>query len=162
VSYLNEIASISPDALAYVDESGIDQYLHRQYGYSRRGEPIPGKISGRRYRRIAIVAATLGKRIISPMLYPGTTDSALFEIWFEQMLLPSLPPGSVIVMDNASFHRKKHLNVISSRYGFRLLFLPPYSPDLNPIKHFWSSIKRRLRYSLGDSISLQHAIMEIF
>ena len=66
-----------------------------------------------------------------------------FEAWFEQHLIPLLKSGTVVVMDNASFHRKKRLNDIAKMYGKTIIFLPPYSPELNPIEHFWHWLKKR-------------------
>lgn len=70
------------------------------------------------------------------MQYNLKMDSALFEIWFEKCLLLCLKKGTVIVMDNASFHRKKQLFKIFEKYGFHLIFIPPYSPELNPIEKY--------------------------
>lgn len=92
-----------------MDETGIDTYLYREYGYAPRGNKIHAAISGRKYKRVGIVAAQLGQKIVSPLAYSGTMDSRLFEFWFEEQLLPSLPSDTVIVMDNASFHRKTQL-----------------------------------------------------
>lgn len=71
-------------------------------------------------------------------------DSSLFEMWFKNQLLPALPKDSVIVMDNATFHRKGRLQELVGT-DYKLLFLPPYSPELNPIEHFWSWLKKFLR-----------------
>jgi transposase len=102
-------------------------------------------VSGRKFRRIGVVAAQIAKEIISPLQYDGMMDSALFEAWFEEMLLPSLPPKTTIVMDNATFHRKKTLIFLAKIKGHRLVFLPPYSPELNPIEKFWSWLKRYMK-----------------
>ncbi len=105
-AYKYEIADILPENIAYVDETGIERYLYRQYGYAPRGELVHGLIRGRRYERVGIVAALMGNEIIAPCRYDGTMNHELFEDWFKNNLLPALPKGSVIVMDNASFHRK--------------------------------------------------------
>ena len=89
-------------------------------------------------------------------------DSRLFEFWFEKQLLPALPPGAVIVMDNASFHRKARLICVAQKYGFRLIFLPPYSPEFNPIEKVWSWLKRRLRSSLASFNSFDDALFDAF
>ena len=144
-----------------MDETGIDEYLHREYGRAKRGEPVYSRVSGRKYKRTGIVAAQMGKHITAPLQYNGTMDSALFEMWFEQLLLPVLPQNTVIVMDNASFHRRKLISVAESA-GHTLLFLPSYSPELNPIENFWSWLKRHLRKILPAFSSFDDALLECF
>jgi len=134
--------------LFYIDECGIDEYLHREYAYSPRGTPVVTKVSGRKFKRANVVAAKCGDRIVAPLIYDGTTDSILFEFWFEKMLLNSIPRYSVLIMDNASFHRKAKLRQLADTAYCDILFLPPYSPDLNPIEKFWAWLKQRLRNTL--------------
>ena len=145
-----------------MDKTGIDSYLYREYGYAPRGEAVIEKILGRKFQRTNIVASKLGKRIVAQMQYNGITDSTLFEFWFEQCLLPYLPEDAVIVMDNASFHRKKQLTDISARHQRTLIFLPPYSPDLNPIKNFWAYLKSSIRNSIHTFRSFDDSISFIF
>ena len=161
-AYLKELAQYRPEQIAYVDESGIDSYLYREYGWSPRGQRLIGKISGRRYKRVGIVAAKLGREIIAPLTFDGTMEHRLFEQWFTQCLLPALPEHTVIVMDNASFHRKKKLNALARKAHRTLLFLPPYSPELNPIEHFWSWLKRSLKKLLPNYLSFDDALFDIF
>lgn len=104
----------------------------------------------------------MGNKIIAPMQYNHMTDSTLFEQWFEQCLLPCLPKKAVIVMDNASFHRKKRLFEISEKNNKTLIFLPPYSPELNPIEKFWAWLKHTIRSSLHLFNSLDDAISYAF
>ncbi len=85
-------------------------------------------------------------------------NSALFEMWFEKCLLSCLKKDTTIVMDNASFHRKKQLYEICSRYGYNLIFLPPYSPELNPIEKYWYVLKHRIKVFLYRHISLNDSI----
>lgn len=146
----------------YVDESGIDQYLYRPYARSPRGLVVQGKINGKKYKRTSIVAGQCGKRIIAPLQYSGTMDSKLFGFWFQSMLLPTVKPGSVIIMDNACFHQKKVLCDMAQKAGCHVLFLPPYSPDLNPIENFWAWLKARLRKILPNFLSLDDAIVDCF
>ena len=153
---------IDPEKIAYVDESGIDECLHREYGYAPRGEKVMESIPGRKFQRTNIIAAQMGDQIIAPMQYNGTTDAPLFEFWFEQWLLPYLPEDTVIVMDNASFHSKEHLNLIAEKYHRKIIFLPPYSPELNPIENFWHTLKHWLRMHIHHYNSLDDAISAAF
>ena len=156
--YLEQIRDIPAEQIAYVDEMGMDEFLYREYGWAQRGRPLFGKVSGRKFKRIGIVAAKMGKSIIAPLQYDGTMDSSLFEAWFETRLLPCLAKNTVIVMDNASFHRKSRLNPLAQQAGVRLVFLPPYSPELNPIEQFWAWLKRYLRKALPFQAAFDDAV----
>jgi transposase len=140
----------------------MDCFLHREYARAVRGQKVFGLVSGKKYKRVSIVAAQCEKRILSPMQYEGTTDSVLFEYWFEYILLPELSFGSVIVMDNAAFHRKKILRQLAAKVGCALLFLPPYSPDLNRIEHFWVWLKQRLKSILKTVDDFDEAVADAF
>ena len=145
-----------------MDETGIDSYLYREYAYSLKGEPVYGAVGGREYRRTGLVAAQQNGEILAPLQYDGTMDSTLFEFWFEQCLMRALPPKSVIVMDNAAFHRKSRLPLLAQKYGHRLIFLPPYSPEFNPIEHFWARIKHRLKSTLPKFEHFDDALAACF
>lgn len=133
-----------------------------EYAYAPRGEKVYERVSGRKFKRTNIVAAKLNDTIVAPMQYSGTTDSTMFEYWFEQYLIPNLSIDKVIVMDNASFHRKGKLQEISKKHNRRLIFLPPYSPELNPIEKFWAWLKKFLRGSLRFFDSLDDGISYAF
>lgn len=92
------------------------------------------------------------------MQYDGTMESTLFEAWFKERLCPALERGKAFIMDNAEFHRKKHLERIAEASGHRVIFLPPYSPELNPIEHFWAVLKKRLQSAMSYMKSLDEAI----
>ncbi len=146
----------------YVDETGIDTYLYREYARAPRGKKIIGEIRGRKYQRVGIVAGKTGHKIIAPFEYSKTMNSDLFEGWFENYLLPALPKDAVIVMDNASFHRKNQLYELSEEYGITIIFLPPYSPEYNPMEHFWFWLKRKVCDFLSKGSTLDDAIFKTF
>ena len=156
------LKTIPPERLVYVDECGIDQYLYREYARALRGEKVIAKISGRKFKRTNIVAGICQGKWVAPLEYSGTTDSILFEFWFENCLLKEVHPGSVIILDNATFHKKSVLPNLASRYGCEILFLPPYSPDLNPIEKKWAWLKRKLREILKRHDSFDVAIQNAF
>jgi len=162
MEYMEEIAAIPKEKLKYVDETGLDEYLNREYGRAPRGEKVVEKQSGKKFKRTNILAAKCGDEIMEPLQYDGRTDHRLFETWFETRLCPVLKNGDVTVMDNATFHRKKTLRSIAERFGVRVIFLPPYSPDLNPIEKFWSWLKCKLRSILRFFPSLDMAISACF
>ena len=110
--YLERIKDIPADEIVYIDETGINTCIYREYGYAPKGQKVYAKISGRKFQRTNIVSGKMGNKIIAPMQYNGTTDSALFEFWFENCLLSSVGKGQTIVMDNAAFHRKSELHYL--------------------------------------------------
>jgi len=99
---------------------------------------------------------------VAPIEYTGTTDSKFFEWWFEHCLLKAAKPGSVIVLDNATFHRKSKLPALAQLNNCTVLFLPAYSPDLNPIEKKWAWLKKRLRKILPDFDSFELAVQNCF
>ena len=121
-----------------------------------------GQISGHKYKRCGIVAAKMGDKILAPFQYSGTMNSTLFEYWFTHQLLPSLEKGTVIVMDDASFHSNKRIISAAQNAGCKLLFLPHYSPELNPSEKFWAWLKRFLRKILPSAASFDDALFTAF
>ena len=97
-----------------------------------------------------IVAGLCGKQWVAPMQYDSSTDSVLFEFWFEHCLLKEVGRGKYIVLDNARFHRKAKLTQLAEHLKCKVLFLPPYSPDLNPIEKKWAWLKQLLREILPN------------
>ena len=107
--FREKISAIPSKSLVFVDETGIDSYIYREFGRAPKGQKTYGKISGKRYKKTSIVAGKCGKEIVAPLQYDGTMDSKLFEFWMENMLLKTIKRWSVIVMDDAKFHRAKAL-----------------------------------------------------
>ena len=148
--------------IIYVDESGIDEYYHREHGRALRGEKIYGEVPGRKFQRTNFIAGYCNGRILAPFQYDGTTDADLVEGWVETCLLPVVSKGSVIIMDNASPHKKDTIFDIIEEAGCILIFLPKYSPDLNPIEHFWANMKNHLRNYTKNFDSLWQALVDYF
>lgn len=160
--YISVIERLAPQKLVYVDESGINSFMSREYGWSQRGEVILGEKSGKRFARESFVAGLANNKIISPICYQGTMDSALFNFWLSSFLLPEIGPGYTIVMDNAAFHKSHETYSIIKKSGCELLFLPPYSPDLNPIEQCWANLKKIIKNSITQFKSLAQAIDNAF
>jgi transposase len=146
----------------YIDECGINEYLYRMYGYAIRGQKVYGKIPGKKYGRLSMVAAKCGKEVIGRYEYTCTMNAKLFELWFNEVLLKEIPSGSVIILDNASWHRKKVLKKLAEEACCRVIFLPPYSPDFNPIEKVWAALKKFVRHYMRNFSSLDSAVLAFF
>ena len=120
------------------------------------------EVKGKKYQRISMVAGKCGEKIIAPMIYKGSANTNLFEAWVEQMLVPVLKPGQVVVMDNYVIHKSKRTKELIESVGCRIVFQPPYSPDLNKIEHFWNWIKNMVRKLLPQSETLEQALCDAF
>lgn len=120
------------------------------------------EVARKKFERQSIVAAQCGKNILAPLGYHGTCDAKLFNFWLEKMLIPCLKPGQIVIMDNASIHKTTTIQSLIEGTNCKLLFLPLYSPDLNPIEHLWANIKRKLASILPNYPSVQDALLACF
>ena len=139
------------ELLYYLDECGVDHRLYREHGRAPRGERIYQEVAGKRRERTSIIAASQANKLVAPLVFQGCCNTEVVDVYFEKVLLPVLPPGSVIVLDNARFHQAPTTQQLVTAAGCQLLFLPPYSPDLNPIEHLWAAFKTRLRKDLATA-----------
>jgi transposase len=96
------------------------------------------------------------------MVFNGTCNAKLFENWVEQFLIKELKFGQVVVMDNASFHKSRKTEELIESVGCKIIFLPPYSPDLNPIENFWANMKRWIKSNIHTFDKLYDAIAYFF
>lgn len=160
--YLQQIKGIDKKDLVYIDESGIDRADYKQRGWGKKGEVLFGKTSGKHFVRTNIVAAQCGKDILAPMTFRGSCNTSLFVTWVEKMLVPELIAGQTVVMDNASFHKSSIVKELIEKAGCKLIYLPPYSPDLNPIEKFWANLKRWINQHLPHIHDLHKAISFFF
>ena len=158
---MRRIKRISAKNLVYVDESGVNECLFREYARAARGKKIVGEISGKKFKRTNIVAGICCGKWVAPLQYDGSTDSILFEFWFEHCLLKEIK-RKFIILDNAAFHRKKHLTEIATQHKCKIIFLPAYSPDLNPIEKKWAWLKKKLKAIIPNFCSLDDAIWSAF
>ncbi len=158
--FIERIGQIPKEDLIYVDESGVDNNITVDYGWSEKGQRSYAEKLGFASDRKNIVAGynCVSKKIISPFEYKGYTDKSLFVSWFKDILCPKLTPGQVVILDNASFHKDEELYKIIEEHGCKLIYLPPYSPDLNPIEKFWANFKRNLRKVIKKFDKFEDAI----
>jgi len=129
----------------YLDESGVDDTIHREYGRALRGKEVSGEVSGKKTERLSMIAGLRENKLTAPFRFNGYCDTDVFNSWVEECLLETLKPGDVVVLDNASFHQSPKTRQLIESKQARLLPLPTYSPDLNPIEHCWATVKARIR-----------------
>lgn len=115
--------------------------MPRTHGYAPIGERCFGKHDWHARGRTNVIGALLASTLLTVTLFTGTINADVFFAWLSQDLLPKLPPNSVIVMDNAAFHKRADSQQLIEQAGHLVEFLPPYSPDLNPIEHKWARLR---------------------
>lgn len=136
--------------------------MHRDHCYAHRGVKIIGEVSGKKFKRTNIIAGYVSYQTIAECVYEGNSDKKFIEDWVEKFLLKHLKKGQVVIWDNASFHKSSKVQKMLEDAGCRLIFLPPYSPDLNPIEHFWANFKKWLRNNISTYNTLWDAIVAFF
>lgn len=123
----------------------MDNRLFRPYARALRGTKVYADIPGKKRERYSMIGGWMNKKFIAPFTFQGGCNSNVLNIWLEKILLLEIPKGTTIVMDNAAFHKSQKTKELIENAGCHLLFLPTYSPDLNPIEHCWHTVKSRLR-----------------
>ena len=140
-----KLAKIDPATIVYVNESGLDQSLFRLHARAPRGEKVYAKIPGARAHRLNIIGALMSKKFFAPLTFRGSCNIDVVNYWFKNILLPEIPKGTTIVMDNASFHKDESTLKLIEDDGCHVLFLPPYSPERNKIENYWHVVKSKAR-----------------
>ena len=147
----------------YLDESGFDPRDEHTRGWALSSERLSGFKTGKRsLERISVIAAYQESELIAPMTYEGTLNTELFVTYLKKCLFPTLPKGSCVIMDNATPHKSAQVLKIAEKFGCIVLYLPPYSPDLNPIEKFWANMKRWIRSNVDSFGSLLDSLYYFF
>lgn len=129
--------------IIYLDESGFKSHDNRPRGYSYKGQPCLGEYNWQLKNQTNAIGAIYNNVLFSVALYDCSINSDVFHSWVVQLLLPNLPENSVLIMDNATFHKRQDTQEIIEDAGHTILWLPPYSPDLNPIEQVWAWVKSK-------------------
>jgi transposase len=140
-----QLAVVPSARLVFVDESGANTKMTRLYGRSPVGQRLLARQPQGHYQTTTLIAGVRLHGPCAPWLFEGAMDGEMFLAWVRQGLVPTLQPQDVVIMDNLATHKVAGVRQAIEGIGARLLYLPPYSPDFNPIENLWSKIKSILR-----------------
>jgi transposase len=138
-------AELNAQRLVFLDETGAATNMARRYGRCRRGERLLSSVPWGHWKTTTFIAALRSDRLTAPCVLDGPMDGETFKAYVEQFLAPTLSPGDVVVMDNLPSHKVKGIREAITAAGAELRYLPPYSPDLNPIEQLFAKLKALLR-----------------
>lgn len=160
--FVEQLRSIPPERLVFLDESGVSTQMTKRYGRAQRGRRIAEATPEGNWKILTILGAMSVRGMIATMTVEAATDAEIFLAYLDHVLCPQLQPGQVIVMDNLSSHKVAGVRERIEGAGASLLYLPPYSPDLNPIEKAWAKLKQQLRAAKArTATALEQTIAEL-
>jgi transposase len=136
----------------------MDERANYGFGYAPAGQRCYDLKPGRRQGRVNMIAGYRGHQLIAPFTVEGACNRTVFELWLETCLIPALRPGDSVILDNATFHHRGRVVQLIEAAGCQVVYLPPYSPDLNRIEKCWGWLKSRIRKQLPHADGLRAAI----
>jgi len=143
---------IGIDRLVFIDETGASTKMARLYGRSLRGTRCVAPIPHGHWQTTTFVGALRATGMTAPMVLDGAMDGAAFEAYVKEVLASTLRPGDIVVMDNLPAHKRAQIRIAIEAAGAQLMYLPPYSPDLNPIEMAFAKLKAALRKAAARSL----------
>jgi transposase len=159
--YLERVARFIVQRLKFIDETGINLGFTRLFGRASPGERIEEGVAQRSGPKLTMMAALAMSGVSAEWVIDGALDGDAFEIYVKQVLGPTLVAGDIVVMDNLSVHKMGWVKEAIEACGAVLVYLPPYSPDCNPIEKCWSKIKSALRAAKARTVDeLMNALKE--
>ncbi len=141
----SEQASLDPAKLVFIDETGTSTKMARLRGWARRGRRVIGRIPWGHWKTVTFVAGLRQDGVTAPFAIDRAMNGAIFIAYLQQCLAPTLSPGDIVVMDNLPAHKLADVRNVIEAAGAELRYLPPYSPDLNPIEQSFAKLKAHLR-----------------
>jgi transposase len=151
-AWADDQPKLNPDRLVFIDETGTSTNMTRLRGRAPRGERLVGKIPHGHWKTTTFVAALRSTALTAPCVIDGPMNGDAFLAYTEQILAPTLRPGDLVVLDNLSSHKVPGVREAIEAAGARLLYLPPYSPDFNPIEQLFAKLKALLRKAAERSV----------
>ncbi len=143
---------LDPARLIFIDETGTNTAMARRYGRAPRHQRLVAKVPHGHWKTMTFVAGLRQTGIVAPMTIDCPMNGDIFQTWIERCLVPDLKPGDIVVMDNLPAHKRDSVREAIEAAGASLLYLPPYSPDLNPIEMAFAKLKAWLRKAAVRSI----------
>ena len=157
--FIEKIRATPAERLIYLDESGVSTQMTRLYARCVGGRRVHETTPDGRWKILTILGAISTRGMIATMTVEAATDREIFLAYLDHVLCPQLRPGDVVVMDNLSSHKVAGVRERIEAVGAELLYLPPYSPDLNPMEKAWAKLKQLLRSAKARTRNaLDHAI----
>ena len=141
-----------PDRLEFIDETWASTAMARIRGRAPRGERLRMAIPHGHWKTTTFVAGLRNSGVVAPMVLDGPINGAAFQTYVDQVLVPDLRPGDIVVMDNLGSHKGAGIRAAIEAAGASLLYLPPYSPDLNPIENAFAKLKAMMRKAAERTI----------
>jgi transposase len=152
---------LEPERLVFIDETGASTKMARHYGRSLRGERCRAPVPHGHWKTTTFVGALRLEGMTAPMILDGAMHGAAFLAYVEQVLAPTLSPADIVIMDNLPAHKPVAVRQAIEAAGAELRFLPPYSPDFNPIEMAFSKLKAFLKKTAARTVDdLWHAIAQ--
>jgi len=153
-AWRGEFAALDPDRLVFVDETGVSTAMDRTHGRAPSGVRVDGPVPHGHWKITTLTAAGRLGGVPEPacLAFDGATDSTCFEAYVGRCLAPTLRPGDIVVMDNLGCHKTAEVRRLIESAGAEVRFLPPYSPDLNPIERLFSKLKAWLRSAAARTV----------
>jgi transposase len=150
---------LDPSRLVFIDETWASTNMARRYGRAPKGERLRAAVPHGHWKTTTFVAGLRSDGIVAPFVLDGPINRAAFETYLARVLVPELRPGDVVIMDNLSSHKGPRVREMIEAAGASLRYLPPYSPDFNPIENAFAKLKALLRKAAERTIGgLWHAI----
>ncbi|MBL6459414.1 IS630 family transposase [Belnapia sp. T6] len=143
---------LDPDCLVFIDETWASTNMARTHGRAPRGERLRAAIPHGHWMTTTFVAGLRNTGMVAPMVLDGPINGELFQAYVDQVLVPELRPGDIVVMDNLGSHKGTGVRAAIEAAGASLLYLPPYSPDFNPIENAFAKLKAALRSAAERTI----------
>jgi transposase len=144
-AFRGRTAYVDRDRFVFLDETGTNTALARLYGRAPRGERAVGRVPAARWETSTLIAAIRSDGVVGSLVFRGATDALAFRAYVDEVLVPALRPGDIVVLDNLKAHQAGAIARAIRKAGAGVWYLPPYSPDFNPIENAIAKVKAMLR-----------------